>query len=255
MSLRQALKEQGLEATYHRLADIVPDIRHQYTGYELDREYLLVGTRALHAFQVALIEEALQSLNVRPDEALTAVDIGDSAGTHLLYLKALHANVRALGVNVDPEAVRRIQARGLEALCARAEDVEGYGIRPDLCLSFETLEHLSSPIEFLRALASVSTCRRLVITVPFVTRSRVGLRFIRTGDREEASPERTHVFELCPPDWRLIFNFSGWKVMSDRVYLQYPKRQAARLMKGYWRTVDFEGFYGAILAPDPTWWP
>jgi len=35
--------------------------------------------------------------------------------------------------------------------------------------------------------------------------------------------------------------------------LQYPKRGILSFMKGYWKKVDYEGFYGAILLKDTYW--
>lgn len=252
-SIRQALKEQGLSELYNHLVEIVPDIRYQYTSHELETEYLCVKVRALHTFQVSLVQRALALLQVEPAETLTVVDIGDSAGTHIQYLRGLYKNLRSLSVNIDRLAVDKIRQKGLEAIHARAEETERYNINPDIFLLFETLEHLLSPIHILRSLTQVDTCRMFVITVPYVAQSRIGLQYIRRGTRDIAVPERVHIFELCPDDWQLIFQLSGWKVLQSRIYLQYPKWHPLYFTKVYWRVHDFEGFYGAVLARDDTW--
>ena len=53
------------------------------------------------------------------------MDIGDSSGTHIGYLKALKPDLdaRFVSLNLDPEAVKRIQAKGLEALELCPEDL------------------------------------------------------------------------------------------------------------------------------------
>ena len=254
-SLRAALAEQGLASLLARLEAIVPDIRQQYTTYELDTEYLRVNVRAVHTFQIHMVEQAITRLQLDPTHRLTIVDIGDSAGTHIQYLNGLHPDwsLRCLGLNLDQQAVDKIKAKGLEAVCARAEELPALGIDADIFLSFETLEHLLSPIQFLKDLADTSACRAFVITVPYVAQSRVGLRHIRLGQRRPATPEDTHIFELSPRDWGFLAQQAGWAVAYEQTYLQYPRFGLWRVLKDYWKLMDFEGFWGAVLVRDSTW--
>lgn len=253
-SLDAAIREQGLCELQRRLEQIVPDLSQQYTSDHLDSKYLLLKVRGLHAFQVALASEAIQLM----DDAkapLTLVDIGDSAGTHLTYLQALHKErkLRCVSVNVDEEAVRKIKGKGMEAVCAPAEDLVARGLNADIYLSFEMLEHLWNPIRALRRLSEHTNCRALVITVPYVSESRMGLHHIRGDRRQVHNPESTHIFELCPADWRLLFTHAGWSIRRQRLYLQYPRQGPLRVTKGVWKSLDFEGFWGAILERDHTW--
>ena len=255
-SIRAALREQKLSPFYRQLAEIVPDITHQYTSFALDSEYLKTKVRALHSFQIALASEALQFIHSSPEDTPTIVDIGDSAGTHLQYIKGLHQDrpLRCLSIDVSSEAVRRIKEKGLEAICARAEDLTSLSIEADMFLSFEMLEHLMNPCGFLQGLSEKTNCKAFVVTVPYLARSRVGLHHIRHDQKRNVNPENTHIFELSREDWRLIFRHSGWAIQADKIYLQYPKRSIFRpLWKRYWRHLDFEGFYGAILKPDKSW--
>ena len=70
---------------------------------------------------------------------MTIVDIGDSAGTHLLYLNELFGEIRSLSVNLDVNAVKKIKQKGLDAIHARAEELEKFNINADLFLSFQTV--------------------------------------------------------------------------------------------------------------------
>lgn len=255
-SIRAAIREQKLLPVYDQLAVIVPDITHQYSSFDIDTEYLVTKVRAEHSFQIALVDEALQLINSSTDDTITIVDIGDSAGTHLQYVKALHKdrNIRCLSINIDSEAVRRIKEKGLEAICARAEDLATLSLEADILLSFEMLEHLTNPCGFLQRLSEKTNCKVFVVTVPYLAHSRVGLHHIRHNQKRNVNPENTHIFELSPEDWRLIFKHSGWAIEAERIYLQYPKKSPIRfLMKRYWQHSDFEGFYGAILKPDKFW--
>lgn len=142
----------------------------------------------------------------------------------------------------------------MEAICARAEDLTTLSIEADMFLSFEMLEHLMNPCGFLQGLSEKTNCKAFVVTVPYLAHSRVGLHHVRHDQKRGVNPENTHIFELSPEDWRLIFRHSGWAIQADRIYLQYPKRSISRpLWKRFWRHYDFEGFYGAILKPDKSW--
>lgn len=181
------------------------------------------------------------------------VDIGDSAGTHLQYLTGLYSNIKCLSVNLDKEAVERIRAKGLNAVHARAEDLDQYNINVDIFLSFQVLEHIMNPCSFLHKLSEKTNTKYFVVTVPYVRKSRVGLHHIRRSASETVKAENTHIFELSPEDWKLIVRHSGYDIVKERVYLQYPKRSFYRLTKYLWRRFDFEGFYGLILKRDNSW--
>ena len=190
----------------------------------------------------------------------TLVDIGDSSGAHLRYLQNLagSGNIRAISVNLDPVAVEKVREKGFEAIESRAEllhehpDFEG---NADIFLSYEMVEHLLDPTRFLHAMATKSECDYFVVTIPYLHRSRVGLHQIRNIDQQQDrafNAETTHIFELSPDDWDLLFRFSGWKVVKSIRYTQYPKNRLNLLstLKYVWRKLDFDGFYGVILEKD-----
>ncbi|MHB9073518.1 MAG: methyltransferase domain-containing protein [Desulfobaccales bacterium] len=259
-SIRSAAREQHLDRLSKRLAEIVPDLTSQYTTFSIDTDFLQAKVRTLHAFQIDLVIKAINY--IPPKESLYLVDIGDSSGTHLLYLNAIlknevrfaSDNLKCLSVNLDPIAVEKISSRGIEARLCRAEDLyENYKIKADLILSFEMLEHLSDPISFLSILSEKSVSEYFVLTVPYLSQSRVGLHHIRHGQNRVVYPENTHIFELSPDDWKLIFQHAGWKVVEEAIYRQYPFWSLWVLMKPIWKKLDFEGFYGVILKRDRTW--
>ena len=103
------------------LAKIVPDISDQYSGSEMQGPYWQLKVRAMHAFQTTLMLKALAGLRRK---RLTVVDIGDSAGTHMIYLTKLAGEgieLETISVNLDPKAVEKISAKGLKAILCRAE--------------------------------------------------------------------------------------------------------------------------------------
>lgn len=259
-SVQKALLEQRLLSLYNRLSAIVPDIKQQYSSIDIDNEYYNTKVRALHAFQISLVQDTLKifSEELKNNNTITVVDIGDSAGTHTQYIKAIfrNHNIRCLSVNLDNKAIEKIKGKGLEAICIHAEDLPSFSIDADMFFSFQMLEHLMDPLKFLRNISKNTNCKAFVVTVPYLAQSRVGLHHIRLDQKRNVNAENTHIFELSPLDWQLIFKHSGWKVLNERIYFQYPKNSLwGSLIKlnKFWKRYDYEGFYGAILTKDHSW--
>jgi SAM-dependent methyltransferase len=244
-SLEAAAREQNLAPLRERLRAIVPDVNDQFSeGFDAAeyRCYWEPKMRGQHAFQIGCLLRAVGDLDSGP---IAVADIGDSAGTHLAYLQALLAPERlrrAVSVNLDAGAVAKIRAKGGEAYVGRAEEIDFGMDRFDLMTSFEMLEHLTDPARFLHRLATSGATERLLVSVPYVRRSRVGLQFLRAGPPLPArvTAERVHIFELEPADWMLLCQFAGWAIVFSQVYHQYPLRSPLRGMAPVWRRLDFE---------------
>lgn len=263
--LKSAVHEQDLKHLSFLLEKAVPDLTGQYTTFKIDSEYLRVKVLSQHAFQIKLALNALAILNNKvasEDCDLYVVDIGDSSGSHVLYLKYIiekdsrfKKKYKFLSVNLGPIAVSKIKEKGLEAILCKAEDLlDQHNIKANLFLSYEMLEHLSDPIGFLENMSKkINHDSYFVLTVPYLEQSRIGLHHIRGQQYRVVYPENTHIFELSPMDWRLIFNHSGWEIVEESIYRQYPSKSCLRLMKLFWQKYDFEGFYGVILKRNHRW--
>lgn len=149
-SIRRALGQQKLSNLVKELERVVPDITDQFSRKRERSQFWKLKERGLHAFQCSLMLNALESC---PGKDLTVVDIGDSAGTHMLYLRELgkkRFNIKSISVNLDSRAVDKIRARGLEAKLCRAEELDLGESQIDLFTSFEMVEHLHNPAIFFR---------------------------------------------------------------------------------------------------------
>jgi len=252
-SLKRAVRQNKWEDLLEELKRIVPDedITEQEFSEKTETPCAKLKRRALHWFQCSLMLKALENL---PQGKLTVVDIGDSAGTHMRYLKKMAKDkfdVDTISVNLDERAVEKIRARGMNAIHSRAEELSLGEKNIDLFTSFQMVEHLHNPAIFLRRLAKKSKGDRILLTVPYLKKSRVGLHNIRNGFLKPIRAEEEHIFELNPEDWTLLFLHSGWRVAHSEIYYQYPKRSLLEpFWKLFWRTTDYEGFWGAILEKD-----
>lgn len=255
-SVRAAVAEQGLSGLVARLRDLVPDLRSQYTGAFDEAEYARyweIKMRGLHAWQTTCALKALESFD---RDGLVLADIGDSSGHHGRFIKGLAPAgkvARVISVNLDPVAVEKVRARGGEAVLCRAEALDTQQIRPDLFVSFETIEHLTDPVRFLHALAAEGSAEHLLMTVPYRRTSRFGGERLREPEATlpaTLTAEDVHVYEFSADDWLLLAKFAGWRPLFTDVYLQYPRRSPLRITAPLWRRLDYEGFFAAFLTRD-----
>ena len=257
ISLKAAIWEQKLSDTIDELRKIVPDISKQESAQSEFNDFWELKRRGMHAFQSGLMLKAINTIN---KQTIVVADIGDSAGTHMLYLKSLSTgkNIETYSVNLDPRAIKKIKDRGLKAILKRAEEIEPEDIGGkegvDLFTSFEMVEHLHNPAIFFKRIASKMSCNKMLVTVPFLKQSRVGLHHIRKRLKNVIYAEDEHVFELSPEDWTLLFLHSGWKVNYNEIYFQYPRKIPiiANMLRYIWKKTDYEGFWGVILEKDLT---
>ena len=258
-SIMEAQKQQSLTELVNNLRALVPDISQQYSRNTLDfNRYYELKMRAQQAFQCSVMLKAIEDFSA---EKLVVADIGDSAGTHMIYLKELTKgkfDLETVSVNLDPRAVRKIQDRGLNAIQKRAEDIRPEDIdgkQVDLFTSFQMVEHLHNPAIFFRNIAKKSLSERMLITVPYLKQSRVGLHHIKNRIKELIYAEDEHIFELSPEDWTHLLLHSGWKVAYSKTYYQYPRRWpvVSSFLRWIWKKSDYEGFWGAILEKDTTY--
>lgn len=192
-------------------------------------------------------------LNTNNYNTITSIiDIGDSNGRHMQYLKGLStSNLTTLSVNLDQIAIGRILSKGLDAACMDASKIAQCGYHTfDLGVCFETLEHLSDPIGFLKSLSTSKTCKKLIITVPIVDKSTVSLNYIRKNKTDNVSSENVHVFELSVTDWMLIFKFSGYEIVRKKEFYQYPKPFLSLFFKPLFRRFGHVGFVAYELIPN-----
>lgn len=241
-SLILALNQQNYKDLYWGLERMIPDVSDQYNDLKVgDSDYLKINVRGMHCFQMDLVFGLVGS-----EKRLGILDIGDSCGNHIQYVKKWfpEKDVWSISINPDIRACNKISDKGMSAVCAKAEDIHRNG-KFDLVFMFETLEHISDPIGVLKSLSKMNI-GKMVITVPYVRRSRVHLKNWRQKGIEDI-----HIFELNPVDWKALFDYCGWSVKKEKIYYQYPPFLPFNyLLKWLWRWVDYEGFYGVVLEKE-----
>jgi hypothetical protein len=250
----------------NKLEKILPSLKDQENfnndDNKEDSEYIQLKRRNLHAFQLQFTLDKINEYKVNSNtDKLSVVDIGDSSGNHLIQLRELDPDICDIAsVNLDIKAIHKIRNKGIKAYHCRAEDLlKNHNLRPNFFISYQMLEHLTDPVRFLHSISEsnkggVTSCDRFIISVPYQKQSRVGFWHMRFPDTKTMrNAEDVHIFELSPKDWKLLAEFSGWEVVSDKIYYQYPKWHWLYFTKYLWKKFDFEGFYIMELKINNKW--
>jgi hypothetical protein len=255
MAVKDAIRQDPrLQQMWDLSLTVLPDLTDHYATVSVDAEGQM-RLRLLLCAQAVFMRKVVDAFK---SETLNGwVDVGDSDGAaRQLFLKSSPemAGFRTLGVNLEPEAVALIRSKGLEAECLNAMDLNRKGVACDLVSVFETLEHIPDPVGFLERMQEV-VGRRLVVSVPLIAASRVGLRYLtpKWEPHKRPSYSNNHVFELSPSDWTKIFRHTGWAVEDEWKVRQYPDRGPLKwLMQAAWRRISFEGYFFVVLKKDTT---
>ncbi len=240
----------GLESMWAYSVKVFPDMQAHFTGTIVNAETEM-RIRLLLCCEALFTGRALKKC--RGSKACSYADVGDSDGTVQMLLRYYGwEELETTGINLQQSAVDRIRERGLDAICEDAMRLGDRGQSYDVVSVFETLEHLPDPIGFLKGIQSVVS-DTLVVSVPYIKQSRVGLAYLSKRWPAEKVPtiENTHILELSPGDWGKIFKHAGWRVIDQNFLLMYPRCSWLRLvLQPYWRQRSFEGFWFVALTRD-----
>jgi len=254
IAVTRAIKEDSdMTAMWNLSLKILPKLEDHYATVKLSGENLL-RVRMLICAQAIFVKRIINQFENLGAKIESYVDIGDSDGsTRMLLEKSINnQGVKSLGINIQKKAVELIRKNSLEAECMDAMDLNAQTRKFDLVFVFETLEHLPNPIGFLENMQDVVN-KRLIISVPLIVNSRVGLRYL-TGKwtyGEIPTIANNHIYELSPKDWTKLFWHTGWRVDHEWKVRQFPKRGLLKMLMQYaWRKISFEGFYFVSLVKD-----
>lgn len=231
---------------------LFPDFKKHYS-FVVDNEEVENRIRLLVVAETFFVKREIENVITRKG-GCTYADVGDSDGSVRLLLKGYlsEEKLSSVGINLQPSTVEKIKRKGLDAICADALSLGDKGVHYDIVSAFETLEHLPDPIGFLSGIRNVVE-NRLVLSVPFIRHSRIGLAYLsnRWPNGTKPTVENTHIFELSPRDWKRIFLHSGWKINRDWKLMMFPSARISRLiLQPFWRFVSFEGFWFISLSKD-----
>ena len=257
MAVTQAvIRAPEMQRMWDLSMQVLPDLTDHYATVTVDREAQL-RLRLLLCAQALFMHRVYAALIAQGQAVTSWVDVGDSDGAaRQLFMRCFPeaAGVQTLGVNLEQEAVDMIRRKGLAAECMNAMDLHRRGYGCDLVSVFETLEHMPNPLGFLESMHQV-VGTRLIISVPLIIASRVGLLYqtAKWEAHKEPRYSNNHVFELSPDDWTKLFRHTGWSIDDEWSVRQYPEKGLLKqLMQYTWRKIGFEGYWFISLREDTT---
>lgn len=113
------------------------------------------------------VERLLEICRRHKQDAQILLEVGAGFGTFCEEARDKGDFQRIVAVEPTPDLARHCRSRGLEVIEAPVEQIGQDACRPDVVTSFEVIEHLFSPHEFVRACASMLSPRGLlVLTCP-----------------------------------------------------------------------------------------
>lgn len=125
-----------------------------------------------------------------------------------------------IGIDISVEACQHAMCRyGIKVIAGRAEEIPFKANSLDLIVSFETLEHIAHPADFIKESARVlrengkiilSTPNKLVFNSPEVY-----------GDKKKDNPFHIHEFDQLE-----FLDFVSRYFKNFRLYMQWPKTMA-----------------------------
>lgn len=174
---------------------------------------------------------------VKPNDDGIHLDVGCGFGTIASHVTAM--GLHYVGVDVDPDGLNRLKEQGYEA--HRIE------LRPDATATYDaltaiiggrkvasitvldTLEHVISPLEVMRALRRIATLSNapIVISVPNITHTEIAARLVtgRFDYTVDGVLDHTHIIHFSPQTLKRMSTQVGlFEVASFDTTVVHPSR-------------------------------
>lgn len=139
-NLKRVSRRYGDVGIGKMIKDLGVDLSDQYTKQAEMTDYRTWKMETQQAFQIYFTLKAVHYLDnvgiISDDKRLSLVDIGDSAGNHLKYLRhklqGKYPDIEAVSVNLDSVAVEKIRARGVQRYCAEQRIIRRVCLCPSI---------------------------------------------------------------------------------------------------------------------------
>tara|TARA_Y100000739_G_C20603578_1_gene464254 strand:- start:805 stop:1830 length:1026 start_codon:yes stop_codon:yes gene_type:complete len=140
----------------------------------------------------------------------TLVEIGAGFGTFSQVAQDAGWFEKVIAVEPTPSLAAECRRRGLETLNLRVEELSSYSFSADVIVSFEVIEHVFAPIEFVRQIkACLNPGGLLVLSCPN------GEGFdIATLGIESLAVDAEHVTLFNPSSMRLMLENEGFEIIN-----------------------------------------
>lgn len=110
--------------------------------------------------RVDLLLEYCERYNTRRD---TLIDVGAGFGTFCKEVRDRSVFKRVIGVEPNPELAHRCREKKIEVIEKSFEEIEPEEIQGDVIVSFEAIEHMYSPRDFIHSCVNLLTESGLLI--------------------------------------------------------------------------------------------
>lgn len=176
-----------------------------------------------HVLEVIKWASKLSNSNLLAGSGRKALDVGCAYGYSSRVLESLSYETYGLDVSSWGVKAAKRDCEGSFLVCSAQSWLPFRESSFDLVTCFDVLEHLSSPIEALRNMLSVS-CGFVVCTTPNKTVEKSVRKITRDLDE-------THISVKSPSEWeRSITENTSYNLLRVETYYDLSARVAGRLL-------------------------
>lgn len=174
-----------------------------YPKVEAQRKEMIYRPR------VKKIAEKIKSFNLKLPVKL--VDIGSGYGSFLDECRDFGLSVAPEGIEPSPDLAGRCREKGFIVHQAMLEEVQGLDERFDVAISFEVLEHLHNPTDFITAARKILKPGGLLL---MTTLSISGYDFKLLGPKHNNLKPPHHINFFSTHSMELLFKYCGYTEVS-----------------------------------------
>ena len=153
----------------------------------------------------------------------TLLEIGAGFGTFCEEIRAFDRFSRVVALEMTPDLAATCRKRGLDVIESPVEKLDGSSIRADVVASFEVIEHLFRPIDFVSSIHRIlSPGGLLILTCPNL----LGFDILELRERSIAV-DHEHLNYFHPASLRLLLERAGFELLE----VQTPGKLDAELVR------------------------
>ncbi len=141
----------------------------------------------------------------------TCVDIGPGYGIFMEEMAKLNHFTNIVGIEPSPHLAEDCRAKGFEIIEAAIEDVPDCDLKCQMAVNFEVLEHVYSPIDFLKAIHSILATNGILLLTT-LTVSGFDIQELWSHSKSVHPPHHINLMSIA--GLKELFKIAGFEILE-----------------------------------------